>query len=319
MAQNHSELTEKLKSQVQPLELTDTMADAARKAMLTDLIQMLEHEEGSRSGGDIEDVHDMRVATRRMRSIFLLLAEYFKPRLVESYQQSLRRVARALGRVRDLDVMIDEMQKFQQTLPLEQRDHLQPVLEQLDHQRKAARKKLNARLNEAAYENFVNDFSQFLSTPGVGAREAANNSASTQIRYVIPVIVHEHLATVRAYDSQIESADGAALHQLRIEFKQLRYLVSMYTDVLGTGARDFIKLIKEIQDHLGEMNDAQVAGARLAEMFPDLTGEQAAVLKLYTDGLAEKAARLRAEFDDLWHKFNTKTVQKQIAGAMAGL
>jgi CHAD domain-containing protein len=279
---------------------------------------MLKHEEGSRSGEDIEDVHDMRVATRRMRSIFHLMDTYFKPRIVSTHEGGLRTVARALGKVRDLDVLIEALETFYQTLPAEQQPHLVSVIDRLKARRESARKKLNNRLDDASYARFVEGFSQFLTTPGMGVRDG-DGVTNSAIRYNIPVLIFEHLAAVRAFDSLLSDASDATLHQLRIEFKRLRYLVAMYADVLSPQVKDFIKLLKEIQDHLGTMNDAVVAREQLGEMLTDGNADEAAVLQLYVDSLEAKAATMRSEFDDLWRKFNTKTVQRQLANAVAGL
>src|SRR5688572_21869623 len=98
--------TAQLESQVQSVSPQDTMAEAGRKVLLADFIKMLKHEAGARTGEDIEDVHDMRVATRRMRSALRLFESYFKPKWVDAYSRRLRKIARALGVVRDLDVLI---------------------------------------------------------------------------------------------------------------------------------------------------------------------------------------------------------------------
>lgn len=309
---------EALEAQLQPLALDDTMSEAARKSLLADFIKMLKHEAGSRTGEDIEDVHDMRVATRRMRSTFALLEAYFKPKAIAPYQAGLKKTARALGDVRDLDVMIAAMQAYQQSLPVERKDDMQPVIDLLDRRRIAARKRLNAWLDKADYEKFLEKYSGFLTTPGVGAN-TNEDSAALQIRYRIPVIVFEHMADVRAYDAVLPATEVETLHALRIEFKRLRYLVSMYSDVLGTQVKDFTESLKKIQDHLGDLNDASVAQDQLSDLLPDLKKKQAKLIKEYIAALAEKETQLAASFPDVWRHFNTKTVQRQLATAVAGL
>lgn len=110
------ETLENLKAHLRAIEPNDTMTEAGRKALLADFVAMLDHEAGSRSGEDSEDVHDMRVATRRMRSGFRLLEDYFKPKAIYPFQRRLRKVARALGAVRDLDVMSADLRKYIDTL-----------------------------------------------------------------------------------------------------------------------------------------------------------------------------------------------------------
>ena len=78
----------------------------AARLLAVQLNRMKRHEAGSRTGEDIESVHQMRVAIRRMRSLFRLVGAYYKPKTVDKYSRDLRRIARALGNIRDLDVLI---------------------------------------------------------------------------------------------------------------------------------------------------------------------------------------------------------------------
>ena len=59
---------------------------------------MKSHEQGSRSGEDIESVHQMRVAIRRMRSLFNLIGAHYRRKTVAEFERGLREIARALGR-----------------------------------------------------------------------------------------------------------------------------------------------------------------------------------------------------------------------------
>src|SRR5688572_3515190 len=106
MALTIAERIEQLASGRAAVSPTDNMAEAGRKVLLAELIKMLKHDKGSRTGEDIEDVHDMRVAIRKMRSIFRLLKTYFKSKDADNYNRALKRLASALGEVRDLDVLL---------------------------------------------------------------------------------------------------------------------------------------------------------------------------------------------------------------------
>lgn len=311
-------LSDDLKSQVQAVQPDDTMAEATRKALLPDFLDMLDHEAGSRTGEDIEDVHDMRVATRRMRSALQLLSDYFKPKTVREHTRSLRKIARSLGAVRDLDVLILDLQEFQQSLDDDGKAALQAIIERLDGERTYARYHLTRLLDKNAYRRFIEEYAAFLTKPGSGARPADSETPS-QLRHLLPTLIYEHLGTVRAYDARIADADPSTLHALRIEFKRLRYLVSLFSDVLGTSIKDFVKELKTIQDHLGRLNDSHVAQERLNAMREDLDEAEAEVLGKYIDSLHAEEEKLRARVDDIWRRFNSKTVQRQLANAIAAL
>jgi CHAD domain-containing protein len=322
MEADHQGLIATLTEHITPVQLDDSMAEAGRKVILADFIKMLAHEAGSRAGEDIEEVHDMRVATRRMRSAFQLLGPYFKTRPIRPYTQSLRGLARRLGAVRDLDVMIDSLEKHRARRNEAERAALQTIIKRLDKRRRKARKKLINHLDSKAYRKFVGNFAAFLSKPGKGARAIDGNSvAPHQVRHVLPVIAHEHLAAVRAYDTVLAGAEVETLHALRIEFKRLRYLVSYFSDVLGSSGEDFIDELKNIQDHLGLLNDCSVAQDWLKGLLDDLNGDetQTAVLAAYIAELAEEQIRLMAEFPAVWAKFNTRAVQSKLSNALLTL
>lgn len=317
------ELITALTPQIQPIKPDDTMAEAGRKALLPELIKMLKHEAGSRTGEDIEDVHDMRVSIRRIRSTLRLLNAYYKPKAIDPYNRQLRRVARALGAVRDLDVMIDNLTKFEAELPEERRAALQPVFDKLNSERKTARHDLNRLFDKGSYRRFLTDFGQFLTTEKAGAKDLEGDLVPVQVRHLLPTLVYDHLGHVRAYDTVIADADTTTLHALRIEFKRLRYAVSLFSDVMGSTIKNFIIELKAIQEHLGELNDVSTAQARLTDLLGSLEADKNApaieLLNEYMAALTVKGEELRVTMPEIWTRFNGKSVQKHLASAIAAL
>jgi CHAD domain-containing protein len=311
---------ELLEANVQPIDPQDTMVEAGRKAFLAEFIQMLKLEAGSRTGGDIEDVHHMRVATRRMRSAFRLLRRYYRPKVVRPYQRQLRKLARALGTVRDLDVLIADMTEFQTTLDDEQNRLMQPIIKRLDEERTAARNKLVALFDSKAYRRFVRDFSEFLTTPGEGARAMDKDDViPVQVRHVLPGMILDCLASVLAYDAVLAEADSEMLHGLRIEFKRLRYAVSLFGDVLGKQGKDYITDLKGIQDQLGRLNDITVAQEHLDAHLPVPDGHVPGPLQDYIDRLNSEAVAVLAKFPAVWSRFNSRKVQTKLSSALLNL
>lgn len=315
------ETIDTLKEQVTEVTANDSMSEAARKSLLKDLIAVLEHEAGSRSGEDIEDVHDMRVATRRMRSVMMLLAAYFRPKTVDRFRKRLKRVATTLGTVRDLDVMIDNLQKFRPSLVVDAQQDLDAAIDLLKQQREKARDRLTATLDKAKYQRLLSDFRTFVTTPNAEAlvQDHANGRTPTEARYVLPIEIYSHLALVRAYDAILPEADEPTLHQLRIEIKRLRYLLSVFDDVLNTSGKEFIGELKQLQDHLGVLHDSVVAQQQLGGLKDNLSESQIAALQIYLNTLAGQANSLKEKFPDAWRHFNSRSVQRELANALASL
>jgi CHAD domain-containing protein len=316
MAPSVEERIERLKAEVQPVAPEDLMAEAGRKVLLVQFINMLQHEAGSRLGEDVEEVHDMRVAIRRMRSAVRLLGAYYKRAVVRAYSDELRNLAWVLGQVRDLDVLIGDIQEFQATLEAEQQAALQEAIDELERQRTDAREDLIEVLDSRRYRKFVKSFSGFVTTPEAGARPAAEGIVPTQVRHVLPGMIYNHLAAVRAYDTVLPDVPTPTFHSLRIEFKRLRYTVSLFEELLGSQIGDFIDEIKALQDCLGHMNDAATARTHLNGLLADHPIE---ALSLYLTRLEEKDAEMRTEFLDLWSRFNSRKVQEKLSRAVLAL
>ncbi len=315
-----------LRAAVRPIASDDSMAEAGRKVLLADFIVMLEHENGSRSGDDIEDVHQMRVATRRMRSALRLLEPYFKQKTVRPFADSLRLLARRLGAVRDLDVLIEDMQKVQSKISEDGQVALQTIIDHFDSKRKKARAKLVKQLDSGAYARFVDDFATFLTTQGVGAVAVETNSvAPYQVRHAVPTLLQDHLALVRAYDNVMpiinksddsigELPEMTTLHQLRIEFKRLRYAMYFFRDALGTSGKAFIDEIKTMQDLLGRLNDTYVAEDHLNDFVAE--GLDETLIEAYLDELFAERAALEAALPAAWKRFNTRSVMTKFSDAL---
>jgi CHAD domain-containing protein len=304
----------------------DSMAEAGRKSLLFNFERMLYHEPGSRAGVDIEAVHDMRVATRRMRSAIRLFGPFFEPGALKPFNRELRRIARGLGAVRDLDVFIDNAQKYAG----DGGDHdLSPLLSMWEKRRSQARRELIARLDSENFAHFVDDFHAFLTTPGAGAAPIRDGVTAYQVRHVAPRLLYERYEQVRAYETVLHDASAATLHALRIDFKRFRYALEFFAEVLGPEVKAVVEETKRMQDHLGELNDTEVVGNALRAlvdrhyrkysgvpifMRPNVSG----VLD-YAQAQAALQQRLRDTFPEAWTRFNQESVRRDLALAVAAL
>jgi CHAD domain-containing protein len=248
------------------------MAEAARKTFHFHYVRMLYHEPGTRLGEDIEELHDMRVATRRMRAAFQVFGDYFDMGKIKVFLKGLRRTGGTLGAVRDLDVFWEKTQHYLETLPSEQQNALEPLRIVWEAERERARKKMNAYLDSERYTQFKERFGEFLQTPGAGGLPPFSDEGEpipNRLRHVVPVLVYQRLVAVQAYDEWVtgEGVPLERLHQLRIAAKGLRYTLEYFEEILSPEAKDAIKEIKGLQDHLGDLQDAVVASNLLRDFL----------------------------------------------------
>lgn len=309
-----SDLLALLTSGLSPVEPTDTISTAGRKLILAETIRLIALQDGATRGEDPEFVHDMRVATRRMRSVLRLLAPYYRRKQVKRLQKPLRWLANRLGAVRDLDVLLED---------LKQRDPaaLGELMELLTRKQAKAAKKLYTTLNGDAFASLIQDLSTFaLDTDDPLADSAP---LPVEVRHVAPVLLHQQLAAVRGFNPLFDEGaphDFETLHALRIAFKRLRYATSAFTDVLGPTASSFLSELKSVQDHLGRLNDVVVFEERLARYAGkgkkalDIPG-----LDATRETLRSEATSQAESFAQAWTKFNSRTVQKHLSDALLAL
>ncbi len=313
------------------LQSKDAVAEAARKVMLFHFARMLSHEAGTRQGEDIEALHDMRVATRRLRAAMQVFAEAFEPGALKPFRRGLQAVGRALGTVRDLDVFMEKAQRYAQSLPEERRDGLNPLLDHWKAEREAARTEMLKVLDSKAYMEFKRKFNIFLHTPGVGARPIPAGQPTPQtVAEIAPVLIYSRLAETRAFAPFLKDAPIELLHMLRIEFKKLRYTLEYFEEVLGKQTRYVINELKLLQDHLGDLNDAQVATQILGQFIEQWESQQAALpiherrnIEEVVNYLAfchAERHRLMASFRDAWRRhFERAGFRRALAQAVSVL
>jgi CHAD domain-containing protein len=319
------------------IEPDDPMSEAGRKTFRFHYRRMVYHEPGTRLGNDIESLHDMRVATRRMRAAFRVFAQYYKPKPVARYQKGLKRTGRALGPVRDLDVFGAKVQSYLSTLPPSQQHDLDGFLAVLESHHDSARDRMNAYLDSAKYARFKDRFGQFVKTEGMESRPIVfegDEPPPYRVRHVAPTAIYQRLAAVRAYHEwvSIPNPPPKRLHSLRIACKRLRYTLEFFQEVLGPDTQTLIKSIVTIQDHLGNLQDAIVACALLDDFLQrgtwgrhtvpsaqtvapvDLPGVEA-----YRAAKQGELEHLLETFPSVWQPVQEEEFSRLVAEAVVGL
>jgi len=136
---------------------------------------------------------------------------------------------------------------------------LDPLLEEWRARRDEARHALLRHLDSGEYRDFIKRYDEFLSSPGAGVKGHAEETPNPQlVRHALPAEVWDHYARVRAYETVMSWASLETIHALRIEAKRLRYLLEFFQEVLGPGLSGTIEALVKIQDHIGELHDADV-------------------------------------------------------------
>lgn len=319
------------------IDPADSMAEAARKVLRAQLDRTVRHERGTRDGRDIEELHDMRVAVRRMRAALRVFRPYVDTAAYKPFRKALRRTGRILGTVRDLDVFREKAQRYLDALPEERRSELDALLAAWQMRRDAARKGMLALLDSEAYAQLKNEFGRFLATPGAGAPQAPSEGAPPlphRAREAVPPLVVASYTAVRAYEGRVEGTDTPLprLHQLRIAGKRLRYTLEFFREILPAEVASLIDRIKELQEHLGNLQDAVVTCGILRDFLTwgtwghDRTKAVAATSVIVAPGVATYLSVRQAElqrlvegFPAVWKNVSSEDFRRQVFAALATL
>ena len=304
------------------VQADDLVSEAGRRILALQLARMLAREPGTRTGRDPEDLHDMRVATRRMRAAWEVFGDAFDPATSRHLRVHLRALSTALGAVRDLDVLIDGIGAAGATLPSDDAEALGLIVSALRSDRDHARLDLVRLLSRPAHRRWVEWSVAFLSTPGAGVATTAAN-APRRVRDTMPSRAWLTFERVRGYREVLRWADVLTLHELRREAKLLRYTLEFIGECLGPELPELIGRIVALQDHLGQLNDAAVAADRargwLLDHGANASAPQQEAIARFLVGREREVARLRRSAPRLWAALESVTFRRRLGRMLAGL
>jgi CHAD domain-containing protein len=281
----------------------DHVAEAGRKVLRFHLARMFEYEAGTRSGEDPEDLHKMRVATRRQRAAWRVFGASFRAGRTRRYRRGLREIAARLGAVRDLDVQLEAADAYRADMPTTEQRALEPLLTEWRSHRDDARQLLLRELDSDEYGRWVDDYRDFVRTEGALVLPVGPTEPH-RIRDTAPSRIWAAYEGVRGYEPVLRWADVQTLHDLRIASKWLRYTLEFVREALGPETGLLITRVTALQDHLGLMHDADVAAAMartfLVEHAGDLSPTESAAIGRYLVDRERTVARQRRTIGGPW-------------------
>jgi len=237
--------------------------EAFRRIALSCLEHLQQNHHGALTSDDPEYIHQMRVATRRLRAALRLFAPVLPERLADSLRTPFAALMTQLGRARDLDVLLTEIANPVLTaLPNEPR--LPALASDITNRRYAARAEALALLAAPDYGRTL-----------LGALEALHPVPTTDgAAMPLRAFARERLRRLRKKLRRLAAAadlqDPASLHALRIGVKRLRYALEFFAPLAPE--RAFVRALQRlagVQDTLGQLNDLANAGDLLMDCAGD--------------------------------------------------
>lgn len=275
-----------------------TLAELARQIVSAQRRELAKRAGAAAKGRDSEAVHAMRVATRRLRSTLDVLGADLDVR--DDLAKRLAWIARVLGRVRDRDVLIELLEHSASGLGLRggEAARLRALLARLRGGRHEQLLKLRAAFARRRWARLLKSLKRFAREPKLlpGTGEPAARVRAQADQLAAAITAHGGMTAAKPTSGQ--------LHELRIDFKRLRYVLEVHAalDLLAFGTE--LKLAREMQDVLGLLHDHDLLIARLDRgkgafggpwnrLRPALAGSRGRLLRRFRRLRAEWIAQTR--------------------------
>jgi CHAD domain-containing protein len=200
--------------------------------------------------GDTKSVHQARVATRRLRAALPVLRRSLDAHAIDRARQRVRRMTRALGPVREVDVSLDTLDEFARRGIASARA-ITRVREALTNERLTRRRQMVAAITPGKVERLRRELTHVGSGPEVGGRPGA-------VRYAVRRVERRARQLADAIDAAGSLYSAERLHAVRIAAKKLRYAVEIERELKRSRLTAKIRQLKNMQDQLGRLHDLHI-------------------------------------------------------------
>jgi CHAD domain-containing protein len=266
--------------------------DRVRARIEEQYAQILSHDPGVRVGDDPEDLHDLRVAVRRLRALLRAAEMLLVPEWSNALRAELDWLGAELGPARDLDVLLEHLRAEAAGLD-EDEPAFAEVLQRLESERADARARLLAAVESERYHQLLDALEAAARAPHVRALDAPLDELAAR----------EFRRLAKAVRKLGDEPSDEALHKVRIKGKRARYAAELAEPVIGKPAARFVGRAKRFQDVVGEHQDAVVAEERLRGLASELvSGEAVLATGRVIERQRQRRRDARAAVPQAWAK-----------------
>lgn len=264
---------------------------------------------GVKGHDDVENVHQLRVSSRRATAAMQTFEALLPPQRAKWISKQLKRIRRAAGTARDLDVLTARLERLAEQQPDGPYARLQGWASQ---ERLQAQKPLKKIRRKVVRKGFPRHQRGLLKR--VRLRSDADKLARPDLLYAgrnaLRPLVDEFF---RAAEGNLN--DDAALHALRIQGKHLRYAMEIFSGAFGPQLRnDIYPRIEALQEQLGEINDHVTAQQHLRDWLEQT--DESAHLEALEQMIAQEQDALRdsrRKFLDSWTSERSGDLRRRFA------
>jgi CHAD domain-containing protein len=285
----------------QPVSRVARVALSQRLTVLQTYLRLA----AKRADKDDEYVHQLRVSTRRAHAALRMFGSLLPPRRAERMRKQLKRLRRAAGVARDLDVLASRLSRRAET---SSDSRLEPVIDRIHEERGQAQKRLvleRKRLKRADFESAAQGMLKRVhwrgSQPEPLFRDVALQSFHTAI--------DKFLQAATADLSEL-----SLLHEMRLAGKRLRYAMELLAGVFEPAFKSRLyPAVQEIQDKLGHVNDHVTAATLLSQWSAEASVTESGLLAQLAAEERGFAEATRRQFQQWWTPQRIEELRREAA------
>lgn len=266
--------------------------DSLRVALREQHERLLAHDPGTRLGWDPEDLHQMRVGTRRARAFLRTARPILDSEWAAELRDELGWLGSALGPARDLDVLLEHVRA--DVSALHDGQAAQSLVTALEREHGVARKAAVEALSDERYFALLDRLED--------VRPVAAGHVTTSLA---DLWWDEFRRTRRRFGKLGPSSHDGELHASRIQLKRARYAAELAEPELGEPGERFVTAAKRLQDVLGEHQDACVAEERIRVWAEAEPSAEPSARELVARE-RKRRRKARREWPDAWAKLERR-------------
>jgi CHAD domain-containing protein len=310
-------ISSKLRLRLEPGE----RADAAAVKVLRRLAEVIElNLPGTLEDVDSEFLHDLRVAVRRTRALQRELRGVFAPEPLRAFRDGFKELQRITGPTRDLDVQLLEFADLAAGLPGEVAGDVMPLRRLLEDHLFVERRKMVRALGAGPTRALLDNWADYLDRL-VASDESVRPDAARPVEEVAGARIAKVYRRMVKMGSAIDDETPAeALHELRKQGKELRYLLEFFASLYPAEVvKPMVSSLKGLQNVLGRFQDREVQAGLLRSLGDEVAAVEGGAAALMAMGvlvgrLGEDQELARAQFADSFSAFAAKPQRKLVAG-----
>ena len=269
-----------------------------------------------RHDGDADSIHDMRVATRRLRSALLNMQDMdlYRQKKLRKLHKALGRVAKTLGIVRDLDIMLALFAELE-IAPEDKRKPIARLIGLLENQRQRAYDELLDVMDKPAYDDALSRLDNVVAS---SPKRQTNQSCLRLRDWAGGALLSRYDALAR-HGVAFDLNDTGGMHQARIAGKRMRYTLEMLAPALGAPFASVRSSLHTLQEDLGAFIDSVVILRTLDEANLDRLDRDSPAWRGLLKRIQDERQRRRDRAREAWDAIETGALKDALLQAIKGL